>query len=287
MGVSICLIFMLFFMYGCNSKDNINLKRIDFKQIQWYANRASFAYNTPTEIQKTYPDTVRVASVNGTDVQYFIENPVSASSQVISIRGTANLANVREDAEYLPSKNHKLGIYVHKGFDEDTLLVYRDLLPHLDKNKKVILTGHSLGAAISTLLMMYLHEDGFTIELSINFGQPKVTNRKGAGKYAFLPLLRVADENDVVPLLPPTTLLDAIHGTYQHIGSEIILLEGLFYVFQDEHLQRQTSSDSFWKNLGHESIDEHFMKHYLHNINSKLDSSKEVPFEQREKYIDK
>ena len=89
----------------------------------------------------------------------------------------------------------------------------------------------------------------------------------------------------MVPLLPPITLFDSIHGAYEHIGPEIILLDGLFYVFQDKHLQRQTLTSSFWKNLGNESIDAHFMKNYLHNINSKLDSSKQVAFEQREDYI--
>lgn len=261
--------------------------KVDFNELRWYAERASSAYQTEQEIRTKFPDTVRVTTVNNTQVQYFLEQSTSQDAQVLSIRGTANLRNAVEDAEYLQVKNSKLGIYVDKGFDEDTALIYKDVLPYLDKDKEIILTGHSLGAAISTLLMMYLHEDGFKIGRSINFGQPKVTNDAGKGKYNFLPLLRVIDENDVVPLLPATTFLDSIHGEYTHIGPEVILLEGLYYVYQDEHMLRETKSDSFWSNLTDVSLGAHVIKHYMHNINSKLQASKQIPFNEREKYIDK
>jgi len=271
---------------GCQQQNQVEPHKVDFAQVQWYAKRASVAYTTPENINKTFPNVTRVATVTGTQVQYFIENLDKKIAQVVSIRGTANIKNAIKDAEYLQSNNKKLGVFVHKGFDTDTYLLYLDLLPYLDKSKEIILTGHSLGAAISTLLMMYLHEDGFNLGLSINFGQPKVTNKVGAAKYATLPLLRVIDENDVVPLLPPTSVVDSVHGIYQHIGEEIILLEGQFYVLQDQHLQRNTGSNSFWKNLLNVSVDAHFIKHYIHNIDSKLSGSKQIPFSQRKAYID-
>jgi predicted lipase len=286
MRINISVLITVFLISGCGVKNSMEQQTVNFEQIKWYAQRASAAYQSEEAIKKAFPDTTRITTIKGTKVQYFIENPKNGKTQVVSIRGTNNLANVREDAEILQSNNQKLGIYVHKGFDEDANLIYHDLLPFLDKDKELIFTGHSLGAAVSTLLMMYLHEDGFKIGLSVNFGQPKVTNSIGAEKYAFLPLLRVVDENDVVPLLPPTSLISSSHGIYEHMGSEVILLEGVYYVYQDTHLQRQSSSDSFWKNLGNTSIDAHFIKHYLHNIASKLKSAEQIPFIEREKYID-
>lgn len=260
--------------------------KVDFKAVQWYADRASIAYHSEQDIVAAFPDTVRVTTVGSTNVQYFLENDENQGRQILSIRGTANLKNALEDVEYLQVKNPKLDIYVDKGFDEDAALVYADVLPYLDKNKEIFVTGHSLGAAISTLLMMYLHVDGYTVGKSINFGQPKVTNSRGKNKYGFLPLVRVIDENDVVPLLPATTLLDSIHGSYTHFGPEIILLEGLYYVYQDEHLQRENESDSFWSNLKDLSVHAHFIKHYEHNIRSKLTDSKQIPYQERTKYID-
>jgi len=185
----------------------------------------------------------------------------------------------------VPSDNPKLKIFVHSGFDHDAFLVFQDMLPCLDKSKTLVLTGHSLGAAISTLIMMYLYEEQFELGLSINFGQPKVTNRQGTEVYKSLPLLRVADENDVVPLLPPITLLDSIHGEYAHLGPELILLKNQYYVYQDQALQRKLPTDSFWENLAEISVKQHFIVNYLNNIHAKLSKAQQVPYALRERYI--
>lgn len=267
------------------SKKSHVVKDFNYKELLWFAERADAAYKTKAQIKKLFPKTVRVAEVADTEVQYFLEQHPENSRQVITIRGTANLKNVKEDAEYIPSKNKKLGIYVHSGFDDDAMKLYADILPHLNREYKIVVTGHSLGAAIATLLMMYLHEDGFYVDQSVNFGQPKVTNKKGVKRYGFLPLTRVVDENDVVPLVPPITLLDSIHGVYEHMGEEVILLEDVYYVYLEKHNATRKSIGSFWKNIGRESVSEHFMANYLKNIQGKKLDSVQVPYNQREKYI--
>ncbi len=261
-------------------------KPIDFDCINWYAKRAKAAYyKTNQEIQSEFKDTIRIATVPGTEVQYFLERNIKNGYQVITVRGTANLKNVLEDADYVTMKNHKLDIRVHKGFNDDTTKLYADVSPHLNKQQPVYVTGHSLGAAISTLLMMYLHKDGFKLEHSINFGQPKVTNKSGVEHYDFLPLTRIVDKNDVVPLVPPITLLDSLHGIYEHLGNEVILLEGEHFVYLDEHNAERESVGSFWENIGNESIEDHFMDNYLANIASKVKQSVQVPYDKREDYI--
>lgn len=270
---------------GCTVQQKKVSKKIDFESVKWYATRAKAAYKTEQEIRRAFPDTVRVATVANTDVQYFLERHPKSGLQVVTVRGTDNLKNVAEDAEYIPSNNPKLGIYVHRGFDTDAIKIYADLLPHLDKSHEVRVTGHSLGAAISTLLMMYLHEDGFQMGPSINFGQPKVTNKKGVQRYDFLPLLRVVDENDVVPLVPPITLLDSLHGIYEHLGEEVILLKGEHYVYLPRHDATRRSVGDFWDQLGDESITEHFMDNYLRHINDKLVGAIQVSYDSREHYI--
>lgn len=279
------LISGLLFLTACQPQDNLDSTQVDFNQVVWYAKRAAMAYQTEAEIRQAFPDTVLVATTPNSDVLYFLERDQVQNRQIISIRGTANLRNISEDAEYIPSRNPKLGIYVHSGFDEDTFHIFKDLLPHLNPEQPVYLTGHSLGAAISLLLMMYLQEEGFEIGPSINFGQPKVTNHAGAEKYRALPLLRVVDENDVVPLVPPVDFLDSVHGAYEHLGPEVMLLMGNYYTYQTHHQVERFRDDSFWHNLGDESISAHFMKHYLQNIDSKLTLAISVPYEQREQYI--
>lgn len=253
------------------------MKGISFSKILWYAQRASAAYQNEMFIRKHFAQTVHVHHLESIDVQYFIEYYPEENLQVISIRGTANLANAFEDMEYSQAHDRVLSIYVHRGFDHDAFAVYQHILPHLKSHTKIRLTGHSLGAAISTLLMMYLHNDGFEIEQSVNFGQPKITNAQGAEKSHSLPLTRIVDDNDIVPLLPPITLLDSIHGIYKHFGDEIILLKNKKYHYLQEHSAERKSVGSFWCELGHESIKDHFIENYITNIKCKLGAAIEVP----------
>ena len=292
LGLFVSIIALLLLLSGCrvNLKDTeVQIpevaRTVDFDEVQWFAKRASAAYSTEDEIKAAFPDTVRVQQVGNTKVQYFLELDEENKLQVISVRGTANLKNVQEDVEYIKSKNEKLDIYVHSGFDEDAFRIYNDILPHLKKDYPVYLTGHSLGAAIAALLMIYLHEDGYTIQKMINFGQPKFTNKVGVQRYHTLPLTRIVNENDVVPLLPPVTLLSALHGIYEHMGDEVILLKEVEYIYLEQHQADRQKVEGFWDNIDHESIQEHFIANYLKNIGSKLKTSLQVPFVDRKKYL--
>lgn len=280
------LLAFVFTLSACGGQSPMEKQKVNFEQVDWYAKRASAAYLTDQEIKETFPNVQRIVTLDNIDVKYFLETDEVLNTQTLSVRGTNNLQNAKEDAEYVVSQNRNLQIFVHSGFDEDATAVFNDVLPYLDKDKKILVTGHSLGAAASTLIMMYLYEAGFDVGPSINFGQPKVTNAKGAQKYSFLPLIRVVDENDVVPLLPPATLLSAVHGQYEHMGPEVIILEGIYYVFQDQHLQREFDTDSFWENIADVSVKAHYMAHYLKNINAKLLDAEQISYKQRKQFID-
>ncbi|MGH1487361.1 MAG: lipase family protein [Cellvibrionaceae bacterium] len=258
-------------------------EKIDFKKIQWYAMRAKLAYTSADQIKKTLKGIKYIKSLDGIDVQYFVEMSPD-NTQLVSVRGTDNFKNIKEDADFVKAKDERLDIYVHSGFDKDAMSVYKDLLPRLDKALPVLLTGHSLGAAIATLLMMYLHHDGFVINDSINFGQPKVTNKEGVAKYDFLPLLRIVDQDDLVPLVPPENLLDLRHGVYEHLGKELILLRDQYYVLLSEKRAEAVSITDFWKNIGKESITDHYMDNYLLSIKDKLNQATSVDYGERHQY---
>lgn len=255
----------------------------DFTLIEWYAQRAAMAYNGEAAIRAAFPNTTLVATSRD-QVQFFLEVDHTKKQQIIVVRGTANLSNAREDADYIQGLNSRLGIWVHRGFDADAQVVYEMVRRHLVPEYEIILTGHSLGAAISTLLMMYFSLDGLPLGPSINFGQPKVTNKKGVQLFANLPLARVVDENDLVPLVPPIDLIDEIHGGYEHVGTELVLLAGEYYCLLDEARAEHISLTDFWANLGNMSVHEHYMANYLANIQTKLLKSLAVPYVDRKKY---
>ena len=209
--------------------------QVDFSELLWWAKRAGAAYNPPDAIRAALPDVVLMRVLDGLDVQYFIERNDREQLQPIAVRGTLNFENAWLDLEYTETRDLTLKAWGHRGFDKSARAVFADALPHLNKTYRTRVTGHSLGAAIGTILMMYLHNNGFQLERSINFGQPKLTNRAGVQTYRFRSLVRVVHGEDPVPLVPPITLLDSIHGIYEHVGSEVILLKGEYYTSLLEH----------------------------------------------------
>jgi len=87
----------------------------------------------------------------------------------------------------------------------------------------LIITGHSFGAAVSTLAMFHLQKKGYNVVQSYNFESTRVGNSAWAAafKKAFdrdVPLFRVTHATDVVPRVPPQ-LYPAID--YKHVASEV------------------------------------------------------------------
>lgn len=258
---------------------------VDFPLIQWFAQRAKAAYSDEVSIRRSFPCTVCVRLMPDIDVQFFVEVMPEQKLQVVSVRGTANLDNARQDAEYIPEMDKADGVYVHEGFDSDANAVLSQVATLLRADYTTRLTGHSLGAAIATLLMIKLRLQGFAVDRSINFGQPKVTNAAGAKAFGDLPLTRVVDENDVVPRLPPLTLLDSLHGFYEHFGDEVLLLSGPNYAYEPESVADSQTLSDFWRNLFDESVTEHYMDNYLVNIEGKLVNPIQVAYANRSRYL--
>ena len=215
----------------------------------------------------------------------------SQQLQWIAVRGTDNLRNWLVDSDYVEKHcsqkfaEQTLSIDLHSGFYQASTAVWEAIQRHLNQNYKTRITGHSLGGAIAAILMMFCKDAGYSLDKCITFGQPKITNRDGAKKAAHLPLLRVINQEDVVPTVPPNSLLNLKRGGYVHFVPEV-QLEPNSYVFRSEHNERSLN-EGFWWRLLNEDIKnilgdckEHYMQNYLHNLTSNLESSK-----QREQYL--
>lgn len=273
---------------------------IDFQEILQYALRSQLSYAIAkpgwsiTEKlgwRSSSPYRVYIEEVPEVNVNVIVELDGSQQLQWIAVRGTDNLRNWLEDLDYVEQHfSHKfaeqpLSINLHRGFYEASTAVWKVIQPHLNQSYKTRITGHSLGGAIAAILMMFVKDAGYSLEKCITFGQPKITNRDGAKKAAHLPLLRVINQEDVVPTVPPNSLLNLKRGGYVHFGPEV-QLEPNSYVFHAEHNERSLT-EGFWWRLLNEDIKnilgdckEHYMQNYLHNLTSNLELS-----EQKEQYL--
>ena len=261
--------------------------KIDFAPLGVNAKRAKAAYASPAQIRTAYPKTIRVATPGGRDVQYFIERDDKAQVQYIAVRGTMDDTTLKEDFEAKVRDDRATNIPVHTGFDQDARAVWKDAQPYLKKGYQTYIVGHSLGGAVAAILGIYMFEDGYKVAKIYTYGQPRFTTSAGVAKLGFLPLMRVVDENDVVPLLPPDMVVNKAYGPYQQVGPEVIVLEGPNYVFLPSQTASDLSLGEFWRDMNVANLKDHKLDNYIRRLDEKLAGSHAVAYNARENYAAK
>jgi triacylglycerol lipase len=226
---------------------------------------------------------VFVATPGNTDVLYFIGYNDQKKVQAVVVRGTDNDTNWDLDMDTRGVVDPKSGIMLHAGFKRAADAIYADLKPRLKPGYTTYLSGHSLGGAVAAILGIYLKRDGVKVNRIVTFGQPKFTNAAGAKAFADLPLLRVINQNDMVPLLPDETA----QGTnlFVHIGAVLIVYPGPYYVYGPADRAARFSAGSFSRYMFQGSIPDHYLKWYEANLRDKLSTATPVKFADRERYI--
>ncbi len=138
---------------------------------------------------------------------------------VLAFRGTEsnNLRDWMTDAKILFV--HGCGGQVHQGFAEAIKDVWSDLITQLaqfrSNQQRLLITGHSLGAALATLAAAKLHEVNQSVDGLYTFGSPRVGDKKFVDCFdaAFShKAFRFVNNNDVV-----TRVAARLMG-YSHVG---------------------------------------------------------------------
>ena len=125
------------------------------------------------------------------------------------------------------------GVMVHSGILEAAKallpMIRAELLPppaRMDRLKPILVTGHSLGGGVASVVAFELAREAAPIEAVYTFASPRVGN--AAWRKFYTQALgdcsyRVIAAGDLVPLLPG--LLDG----FRHVGQEILLTpKGIF-----------------------------------------------------------
>ena len=257
---------------------------VDFIAIQQQAGFASAAYQSEDKIRdfvesRNYTLTL-YKTVPDIHISYFLATDKQTRTQVISVRGTSNIENAMVDILLKLRLDKKTGIQLHEGFAHAARKLYADLKPLLETDYTIRTAGHSLGGAVALILAMYLDVDRYNVEQVTTFGQPKVTNVAGAGKFGHIKIIRVVTPFDLVPLMPPLDPLDINNvDVYWHAGKEVVLLNGNQYAIL-EGLDSMLRATRFTREpLSQAHMAQHQMSVYLDMIDTKTKSSRLVPYQ--------
>lgn len=145
-----------------------------------------------------------------------VVNIVSDDTQlVIAFRGTDDTDDIRYDANF-STEPGEFGARVHSGFRFALSKVWGDVESViLATDKKVLITGHSLGGALALLAAARMLDMGRRVEGVVTFGQPRV----GKGKFAREINLRMQSRVfRVINFVDPVTRVPLAIQGYRHAG---------------------------------------------------------------------
>lgn len=173
--------------------------------------------------------------------------------QVLAFAGSYELKDWGHDANFSRTSYKDMG-HVHRGFAS----AYEEIIGTLDcvdKDKPLILTGHSLGGATATIAALDLKRRGYNVHSMYTFGSPKVGN--AAFKEAYdkegIPTFRFVNSFDVVSRMPKMG--------YKHVG------EPVFISSKGERLERQESALTLWPwEVPAKRLTSHEMNNYVGNL---------------------
>ena len=195
---------------------------------QRYAEISRLAY-VQFEFGKEYEDIIRasLARIGFRNVAFFPApsrpNPFDAQgfgavddkgNVIIAFRGTQadQFGDIRSDIRIRRRKIDKLG-GIHEGFYETTESLRGDIEEWLPTDRiSLVITGHSLGAAMATVLAASLKDATL-----VTFGSPRVGSAEFAAAFAGRAVRRYVDCLDTVARVPPAFL------GFRHVAAMIYI----------------------------------------------------------------
>jgi len=174
---------------------------------------------------------VKVVYNSQTHIQGFVgiyKDNRKRSTIGVAMRGTVMLdpVNWLHNIDFrLVSYDGSKTVKVHSGFLSDFQSVYLDIRggvflarQRCPTCKRLVVTGHSLGGALATLVALDLKKafPGLDI-VAYTFGSPRVGNADLASFYGSQigTTWRTTNNNDIVPHLPPQL------ASYHHVATEV------------------------------------------------------------------
>ena len=137
---------------------------------------------------------------------------------VVAFRGTDDLVDWNNNIKSMQTPFNECGL-VHTGFNITYQSIKEELFLYLDDlSLPIFVTGHSLGAALATLLTAELM-DRDLFDSCYTFGSPRVGDAVFANAFNNKPIYRVINNCDIITTVP----ICIPNISYQHCGATQLL----------------------------------------------------------------
>jgi triacylglycerol lipase len=177
----------------------------------------------------THPRPAVTAMTKDTDIFGLMGHNVASRTAFVSFRGTADTAEWLADFDAVPADYQPLSGFgqVHAGFQDVYTMVRSSIATNLAgataSCTQILVTGHSLGAALAVLAApdIFKNMPPNTLEPRlITFAGPRVGLSDFAAAFdaTIESCFRVVNYLDIVPLVPPAPYVD--------VGTEILIDSG-------------------------------------------------------------
>ncbi len=191
------------------------------------ADLSHLAYYGPAFVEKQLRhwgyDAFQWVEDDKSDTQAFVAG--KGNHLAICFRGTSSGKDVLVDTRFLKARAYGGRGRVHRGFDNALGRVWEELRAAVDElgpDRKLFVSGHSLGAALAQLAAHRFALDGFTVAGVYAYGSPRVGNPEFRDAYNEMlePATFVHINNkDIVARIPPRIL------GFRHLGGGPLLFD--------------------------------------------------------------
>ena len=269
--------------YLCRGRDDVNI--VDKRLTPDKSTIATSEYLPSTFLPGQNINYLEIPSVESLCV---LATDDATKVHTIALRGTKTMGNVMDDAEMYSVVCDIINATLHKGINDVKKGIKKGLTPHLNEGYSLQITGHSLGGASAILLAVDYALNGWKIDSVVTFGSPRVgktdflkvlQDLQNAGQIG--PVVRVVELDDIIPHLPPRTVLGFETG-YIHIGNAIYLDDTApdsFAHLTDFELELNREVTSDWGTMDIDDLKSHFLSRYIKSIETMVKGgAKEICF---------